>query len=432
MRLSQAPPSLLSLLLITLSSCPPAQAGPYPKDELHDVGYSFLKDRACVAYCGVYNQYCCTAGQACFTDTNTVAYCGSATGAAGTTPAPSGGSDSGQWVYYTSVYTETDLVVRTSVFSSYVAPATPTTQNQAQTSAPPAICNTNQGESSCGPICCSSSQRCASSGQCQNAPPGGFTSWTYTGPGATTSFSAPVRGTSGAASTATVAVTTTEPFGTAVSATSTATGLGVVSTSSGGLSGGAIAGIVIGTIAGVILLLLICFCCVLRAGFDGLLSIFGLGKRRRDRVTEVETVERFSRHGSHAGAASRRTHSGWFGGAGRRPATVVEERKRKSSGFGGFGAVGAGLLGLAVILGLKRRHDRKEREKVSESDYSSSYYTDSYTGTSASSASSDRRTRETDRRTRDTDRRTGTVRGSERITIRESDRITRDSRSRRS
>jgi hypothetical protein len=61
---------------------------------------------------------------------------------------------------------------------------------------------------------------------------------------------------------------------------------------------------------------------------------------------------------------------------------VDESRKKKSSGFGGLGAVGAGLAGLALILGLKRRHDRKE--KASRSDISSSYYTDSYTGTSAS------------------------------------------------
>jgi hypothetical protein len=148
------------------------------------------------------------------------------------------------------------------------------------------------------------------------------------------------------------------------------------------LSGGAIAGIVIGTIAGVILLLLFCFCCIVKAGFDGLLALFGLGNRRNRRSRErVEVVEeRYSRHGS--GTASRRdTHTGWFG-AGGRPARVTETRKKKSSGFGGLGAVGAGLLGLAVVLGLKRRHDKKQMAE--RSDISSSYYTDSYTGTSAS------------------------------------------------
>lgn len=56
-------------------------------------------------------------------------------------------------------------------------------------------------------------------------------------------------------------------------------------------------------------------------------------------------------------------------------------RKKKSSGFGGLGAVGAGLAGLALVLGLKRKNDK---EKPARSDISSSYYTDSYTGTSAS------------------------------------------------
>jgi len=157
------------------------------------------------------------------------------------------------------------------------------------------------------------------------------------------------------------------------------------------LSAGAIAGIVIGVIAGIILLLLICFCCILKAGFDGLLALFGLGKKKRRSTERIETVERYSRHGS--GASRRDTHTGWFGAS--KPTRVDESRKKKSSGFGGLGAVGAGLLGLAVVLGLKRRHDKKE--KAARSDISSSYYTDSFTGTSASSESSDRRTRDSRR-----------------------------------
>ena len=92
------------------------------------------------------------------------------------------------------------------------------------------------------------------------------------------------------------------------------------------------------------------------------------------------TEERYSRHGS--GASRRETHGGWFGVG--RPSRVSETRKKKSSGFGGLGAVGAGLLGLAVLLGLKRRSSRKDREKRERSDLGSSYYTDSFTGTSAS------------------------------------------------
>jgi len=164
-------------------------------------------------------------------------------------------------------------------------------------------------------------------------------------------------------------------------APATATGTSTVITganTNNGLSGGAIAGIVIGVIAGIILLLLFCFCCIIKAGFDGLLAIFGLGKKKRRSTERVEVIEeRYSRHGS--GTASRRnTHNGWFGGG--RPARVTETRKKKSTGLGGLGAVGAGLLGLAAILGLKRRHDKNE--KPPRSDISSSYY--SYTDTSAS------------------------------------------------
>ena len=94
-------------------------------------------------------------------------------------------------------------------------------------------------------------------------------------------------------------------------------------------------------------------------------------------------TERYSRHGSQA-ASRRDTHTGWFGGG--RPARVTESRRneKKSSGFGGLGMVGAGLIGLAAILGLKRREDKKAKSTAARSDISSSYYTDSYTGTSAS------------------------------------------------
>lgn len=67
--------------------------------------------------------------------------------------------------------------------------------------------------------------------------------------------------------------------------------------------------------------------------------------------------------------------------------------KRKSGGFGNMGYVGAGLLGLAAILGLKRRHDnskvvKEERvTRVERSDISSDYYSDYYTGTTESKSS---------------------------------------------
>lgn len=367
MRFSQTPPSLISLLLVALSQINTVNAGPFPKDPLHDLlGLGWLQPRDCVSYCGAQNQYCCTAGQACFTNAANVAYCSA------------GGATAGYGVY-TTTWTETDLVTRTSTYSSYYQVAT-TTQTWASVGTSPAICTTSLGESSCGTICCAENQRCAYAGSC--------TAYTSTFV-ATSTYSAPLRPTSGGVSTQTsvVSATTTAPF--ISPATASGSTLPITSASSGGgLSAGAIAGIVIGVIAGVILLLLLCFCCLARSLFDGILSIFGLGKKRRDRdrrTTErVEVVERYSRHGS--GTASRRdTHSGWFGGGGGRPARVVEERRteKKSGGLGGLGMVGVGLLGLAGILGLKRREDKK-KSVAARSDMSSSYYTDSYTGTSAS------------------------------------------------
>ncbi|CAI4217109.1 unnamed protein product [Parascedosporium putredinis] len=48
---------LFTALLLSLSA-QPSQAVPYPRDELHDAGYSYLMPRACVQYCGADNQYC--------------------------------------------------------------------------------------------------------------------------------------------------------------------------------------------------------------------------------------------------------------------------------------------------------------------------------------------------------------------------------------
>lgn len=368
MRFSQAPPTLLSLLFVVLSHSNPASAGPFPKDSLHDLGFSFLMNRGCNSYCGADNQYCCTAGQACYTNAANVAYCGTTTAA-----------DSG-WAVYTTTYTETDLILRTSTYSSYWAGGATSTAAAGGSTAT-CVPDTSLGETGCGSICCTNSQTCAYWGKCQDVAV--TTSWSYAASTTTATGSEAIRPTSGTSTTTTntVKVTTTAPFGTPASATSTATGLAVTTTSHS-LSGGAIAGIVIGVIAGIILLLLFCFCCVLKAGFDGLLAIFGLGPSKRRRSETRVTEERYSRHGS--GTASRRaTHTGWFGG-GSRPARVVETRKqKKSSGLGGLGAVGAGLVGLAVILGLKRKNDKKEKSTV-VSDLSSSYYTDSYTGTSAS------------------------------------------------
>lgn len=90
-------------------------------------------------------------------------------------------------------------------------------------------------------------------------------------------------------------------------------------------------------------------------------------------------------------AAARRENNGWFGGARTdKPTRVVETRKKQSSGMGGMGAVGAGLVGLAAVLGLRKKEAERRDEKrrpgptATVTDISSTYYTDSYTGTSAS------------------------------------------------
>ncbi|KAK6586304.1 hypothetical protein PZA11_001361 [Diplocarpon coronariae] len=378
MRPSQIPPSLVSLLFVVLAQTHIADAGPYPKDDLHDVGYAFLRPRECVSYCGADNQYCCTHGQGCFTNAGVA-------GCTATAADVAGAGAGGGYGVYTTTWTETDLVTKTATIS-YAVETTAAWVAPIATDVP-AICTPSLGQSSCGKICCASDQRCAPEGNTCTAYSSAYL--------AVPTYSSPLRPTSGAISTITsiTSATTTVPF----QAPATASGSAFPITQKDdddGLSAGAIAGIVVGVVAGVILLLLICFCCIVKTGFDGVLAIFGLGKKKSRSTERIKVEERYSRYGS--GSASRRdAHAGWFGGS--RPAKVTEKRK-KDSGLGGLGMVGAGLLGLAAILGLKRKHDRKTRSTVTRSDISSTYYTDSYTGTytgtSASSASSDRRTRE--------------------------------------
>jgi len=369
MRLSQTPSTLLSLLLVVLSHGRAVEAAPF---EFPNLGLGLLQERG-GGNCGADLQYTCTEGQTCATTVNAagynIAYC-----AAGA-PTAAGGGGEYSYAVYTTTWTETDLQTRTSTWtSSWQAPATTAAPAPASTTA---MCSL--GQQACGSICCASDQTCAGAGWCTAAA---STLWSYTpAPTVTSTYSAPLRPTSGGVTTD-VPETTTQPF----IAPATASGSSLPLTmheKSNGLSGGAIAGIVIGVIAGIILLILFCFCCILKAGFDGVLAIFGLGKSSRRPTEKVEVIERYSRHGS--GTASRRdTHNGWFGAS--RPSRVTETRK-KSGGFGGLGAVGAALLGLAVILGLKRRHDRKQQQqRPPPSEISSSYYyyTDSYTGTSES------------------------------------------------
>ncbi|KAK8126278.1 uncharacterized protein PG998_002037 [Apiospora kogelbergensis] len=344
MRLSQRqqwplPTSLVALLLtFTLTT-----ASPYPKDELRDLGYGYIMERACDSYCGADNQYCCSAGQQCYTSAG-IAGCAAT--------AANGGS----------------------TWSTYVPGATDAAG--AGVGGADCVPKAGTGQIACGPICCTNQQYCHHSGQCMPNGPAGWVTTTAVGTTVgvvTTQYSAPYRVTSGS--------TVYESTGTAASQTAEPTSdEGAVTTTNNSLSGGAIAGIVIGTIAGLILLLLLCFFCIARGLWH---TLFG-GKKKDRRSERVEVIEEhYSRHGGSAAAAGRPAHRTWFGGGGGRPATVTSrrEKEKKSSGAGWLATAGGAAL---LLLGL-RRGDKKEEEKMRKpprSDFGSSYYTDSYTASS--------------------------------------------------
>lgn len=369
----------------------PALANPFPKDDLHDtLGQGFLQDRLCASYCGLQNELCCSEGESC-TTSDSVAGCA----AAAPTLAPR--QANGVWSIYTTTWTETDTF--TSTISNYWAAST----GAAGGTCTPAA---GSGNIACGSICCASWQYCAYEGQCLSNPGAtatdtATTAWstyattmTTAGSTITTQYSAPYR--------VTGTGSTTTNTATVESATTTSAGNGTVVSTTGGssLSGGAIAGIVVGTLAGVALLLALCFCCIMRGLWHGLLALLGLGPKKRDRSRERETIiveeERYRRGGSHAG---RDTHTSWFSG---RPArsTAAESRRtsekippssrrgstQKQTSWWGAGALGTMLL----LLGLRRDKKRRSqstataqrterRTTTARSDVSSSYFPGSYT-----------------------------------------------------
>ncbi|EAQ90860.1 hypothetical protein CHGG_02795 [Chaetomium globosum CBS 148.51] len=275
------------------------------------------------------NQYCGYNNMFCCEEGT---QCYTANGIAGCSSDAGGG-----WARYTTTWTLTQTFTKT--YNSFVPAAT----------APPGtgdcVPPEGSGQIACGNICCASWQYCA-----------------YKGHGTATTTN---TDTAAGAATSTGAV---NPGGTA-----------------GGLSGGAIAGIVIGTIAGVALLLLICACCVVRGLWHGLLALLGIGGRKKKTETVIEE-ERYERRGSSH--THRDNHGSWYGG---RPASA-SARKEKSKGAGLLG-MGAALGTLALLLGLRRDHKKKAAPAKTRSDVASSYWSDSYTATSPSSRSSDRRTR---------------------------------------
>ncbi|KEF52774.1 uncharacterized protein A1O9_11191 [Exophiala aquamarina CBS 119918] len=339
-------------------------------DDLQDVR------KRCDNPCGYYGQLCCEEGESCYTDANDQAQCGPGQVTQATTAA------AGSWEYYTTTYVQTDLKTVTATFSSFIAQST-------------LSCAYSLGESACGNVCCLSGQFCQATGQCVAVGGGssGYYSSLYTVTTVVTNTaSVPSRPTSNTLVTVTPG-TTTQPFETPVG-TNGAIIYGPTASGSGGLSGGAIAGIVIGVIAGVILLLLLCACLCFKGLIDGILAIFGLGKKRK-RTEEEVYVERHSHRSGRSGVHNNRRT--WFG---TRPARTDVVEEKKSSGIGRAGWVAATLGGLALFLGMKRRNRKDDK---SSSGYGSSYYSD-YT-VSSSESSSDRRTRRSSHHSRSRSRR---------------------------
>ncbi|KAI1373647.1 hypothetical protein F4677DRAFT_428728 [Hypoxylon crocopeplum] len=370
MRPSRSQPGLLPLLFTLVV------AHPYPRDDVQNAGFGYLVPRQCASYCGADNQFCCTNGQACTTSAGVASCVGAGAG--------------GQYDFYTTTWTETKTY--TSTVSSFVGY---TTVASGGSSGEPCEPQEGTGQIACGAICCANWQYCVHDGQCLANPgvtgSGSWTQWTTVGV-VTTQYSAPYRVTSGSTIVQTPPPTTTTT-GTIASETATSSSTAApapVASTSGSLSGGAIAGIVVGTIAGVILLLLLCFCCIVRGLWDVFAGLFGFGRKKdteRVEIIEERYSRRGSRHGSAYGAAAARpTHRTWFGGGGGRP-TSAAARNEKRSGSN-WGWLAAGLGAAALLLGL-RRDDRRRtgsQKPRPRSDW-------------GSSQSSDRRSRDT-RRTR--------------------------------
>ena len=381
------PASLLLLLLAPLTASKPftvehvntyTTVVPSSTDDPHSNHTHILVERGCANPCGYYGQVCCQAGESCFTDANSQAQCGPAGGSGGGGQVSAAGGGSGYWQYFTSTYVETNLVTKTSVYSSWMGGGAVATQTQeyhptipvgATATAGLATCDWSGGESSCGNICCSAGQYCQVSGQCAGAAGG--------------SVSAPLRPTMSGSYTVQTqtqySTTTTQPF-IAPIATGQNAGVNITSTQAeggGGLSGGAIAGIVIGVLLALILLALLIFFCCIRGLYK---TFFGGGGRRKKRETIVE--EHY--HRSRGGTAGGRSNARWVGTPG--PRRVVEERRTTRKGFapafmsGGIG----GVFGGNKSKKTTRQQTYTNRRRDDKSDLSSSYYSESYSGTSES------------------------------------------------
>jgi hypothetical protein len=344
----------LTLLALTTST---AFAKPYPvhDEELMQTHNATQKRADCAGVtCGWDNWLCCPSGSTCVTDADQQAQCGSA--------GSGSGSGSGGWAYYTTTYVETlGAVTKTSVGSSYTGGQAATTG-----AAGPGCANSAQ---TCGSVCCDSGLYCydADKSTCR-AIAGGSSGGILP----TISASAPVRPTQSSfvIITYTGTPTATGPFQTPVP--TGANGSLSETGANNGLSGGAIAGIVIGVLLGILLLLLLCLFCCARALFDTLLGILGIGGKRRHTHEETTYIEDHHHSGGAAAAGGR-----WYGQGGpSRPNRPMSEKK---SGFGKGMGMAAALGGLALALGLKRKHDKEDKSTTISG--SSAYYSD-YTSSS--------------------------------------------------
>ena len=341
----------LSLLALTTST---AFAKPYPvHDEALMQTHNATQKRADCAgvTCGWDNWLCCPSGSTCGTDANDQALCATA----------GAGSGSGGWAYYTTTYVETlGAVTKTSVGSSYTGGQAATTG-----AAGPGCANSAQ---TCGSVCCESGLYCydANKSTCR-AIAGGSSGGILP----TISASAPVRPTQSSfvIITYTGTPTATGPFQTPVP--TGANGSLTETGANNGLSGGAIAGIVIGVLLGILLLLLLCLFCCARALFDTLLGILGIGGKRKHTHEETTYVEDHHHSGGAAAAGGR-----WYGAGPSRPNRPMSEKK---SGFGGKMGMAAALGGLALALGMKRKHDKEDKSTTISG---SSYYYADYTSSS--------------------------------------------------
>lgn len=234
-------------------------AGPYPRDDLTYTDHAYLLKRNCASYCGAQDQYCCAVGEACYTNHANVAFCSA------------GAPDEGiGYAVFTTTYTETNLILRTSTYTSSWVQAT-STWVPGPIATPPPTCTSSLGESSCGDICCANDQRCAFINSCTAYKSSDETTYTST-------YLAPFRPTSGDVST--ISATTTVPFQPPATATGSDFPVAPLDQNQK-LSAGATAGIVIGVIAGVAFLLFFCLTCVLKLPCAGLCGCLGLGRKKK-------------------------------------------------------------------------------------------------------------------------------------------------------